>query len=128
MEKKEKSFGEVIKEKRLAHNPRYTLKKMAEALGMNLTHLSDVENGRKKPFDKEKIELFCQILGLTSEEKEYLYDIAARDSNSVSADIADTLMYTEEGDYARALLRRANEGKGNIELWKEFIRKMEESE
>ena len=127
MEKKAKSFGEFIKGKRMDHSPRYTLKKMAEALEMNLTQLSDIENGRRNPFDKEKIELFCKILNLTSDEKSEMYDLAARDSNSVPADIADTIMYTDQGDYARVALRMVNQGKGDVELWKELIRKMEEN-
>ena len=44
MDKKTLSFGGFIKEKRLTHQPRLTLKKMAESLGVNLTYLSDVEN------------------------------------------------------------------------------------
>jgi transcriptional regulator with XRE-family HTH domain len=128
MEKKEITFGEYIKEKRMNHIPRYTLKKMAEALDMNLTHLSDIENGRKNPFDADKIESFCKILDLSDEDKSKMYDLAARDSNSVPADITDTIMYTEQGDYARTALRMVNQGKGNVELWKELIRKMEENE
>jgi transcriptional regulator with XRE-family HTH domain len=128
MEKKEITFGEYIKEKRMNHIPRYTLKKMAEALDMNLTHLSDIENGRKNPFDADKIESFCKILDLSDEDKSKMYDLAARDSNSVPADITDTIMYTEQGDYARTALRMVNQGKGNVELWKELIRKMEEYE
>ena len=126
MNRREMSFGEYIKEKRMNHNPRYTLRKMAELLDMNLTHLSDIENGRKNPFDKDKIELFCNVLGLSDDEKSDLFDLAARDSNSVSSDITETIMYTEEGDFARKALRMVNQGKGNVELWKELIRKMEE--
>ena len=126
MDKATKTFGNYVKQKRLEHTPKYTLKKMSEALGINLTQLSDIENGRKKPFDKDKIELFCSILALSDSEKAELYDLQARDSECVPADIADTIMYTEEGDYARAALRMVNQGKGSIELWKDLIRKMEE--
>lgn len=125
MEKREKTFGEFIKEKRMQHEPRYTLKKMAEKLDMNLTHLSDIENGRKNPFDMGKIEAFCEILGLSDAEKSEMYDLAARDSDSVPADIAETIMYTDQGDYARRALRMVKQGKGDVELWKDLIRKME---
>jgi hypothetical protein len=37
-------------------------------------------------------------------------------------------MYTQEGDYARKALRMVNQGKGNVELWKELIRRMEEEQ
>lgn len=125
MDKKAKTFGDYIKEKRTGHEPRYTLKKMAEALGIKLSYLSDVENGRKNPFDKQKIEQFCEILGLTEEEKYEMYDLAARDSDKVSEDISETIMYTEQGDLARVALRMVKDGKGNVELWKDLIRKME---
>ena len=126
MEKRTLSFGDYIKDKRMSHNPRYTLKKMAEALGMNLTQLSDIENGRKKPFDGDRINQFCSILGLSDDERTELYDLAARDLDSVPEDIANTIMYTEQGDLARVALRKVNEGKGTVEMWKELIRMMDE--
>ncbi len=127
MDKKTQSFGDYIKEKRTTHDPKFTLKRMAEALGLNLTYLSDVENNRKKPFAADKIEMFCKLLKLSDEERSEMYDLAARDSDSVSQDIIDTIMYTETGDYARKALRMVKKGKGDVELWKELIRKMEES-
>jgi len=127
MEKPTVSFGECIKEKRMQHSPRITLRQMAEKLNINLTHLSDIENGRKNPFDKDKINLFCEILELAEEDKAMLFDLAARDSDSVPMDIADTIMYTDQGDLARKALRMVNQGKGDVELWKELIRKMEEN-
>lgn len=128
MEKPTQTFGDYIKSKRTSHQPKLTLKKMAELLGVNLTYLSDVENGRKKAFSAEKINLFCEILELSESERSELYDLAARDNETVSEDIAETIMYTEEGDYARRALRMVNQGKGNVEMWKELIRKMEGDE
>ena len=128
MQKREMTFGDYIKEKRMNHQPKLTLKKAAELLGINLTYLSDVENNRKKAFTSEKIDLFCQVFGLSSEEREEMYDLAARDTESVPEDIVDTIMYTEQGDYARKALRMVNKGKGNVELWKDLIRRMEGEE
>ncbi len=128
MERAPERFGEYIKKKRMASTPRYTLKKMAEELNINLTYLSDVENGRKNAFSAEKIEKFCEILNLSSGEKEKMYDLAARDLDTVPEDITDTIMYTEQGDMARIALRKVKQGKGNIEMWKELIRRMEEDE
>ena len=128
MQKREMTFGDYIKEKRMNHQPKLTLKKAAELLGINLTYLSDVENNRKKAFTSEKIDLFCQVFGLSPEEREEMYDLAARDTESVPEDIVDTIMYTEQGDYARKALRMVNKGKGNVELWKDLIRRMEGEE
>lgn len=124
MEKKE-SFGRFIKEKRLAANPKITLREMSEKLGLNLTMLSDIENGRKKPFQPERIELFSQIMKLSGEEKEKMYDLAARDMDEVPADISEDLMYTEYGDCARKALRMTKEGKITEAEWKKFIREAE---
>lgn len=126
MKKPEETFGDFIKLKRTEHEPKLTLKKASELTGINLTYLSDVENGRKPPFSAEKINIFCKKLGLSEEDRITMFDLAARDNESVPEDIIDTIMYTEEGDCARRALRMVNEGKGNIEIWKELIRKMEE--
>lgn len=128
MEKATETFGDFIKNKRLSHQPKLTLKQMAELIDINLTYLSDVENNRKKAFSADKIKLFCEKLNLTEDEEAKMYDLAARDSESVPMDITNTIMYTEEGDYARRALRMVNQGKGNVELWKELIRKMEGDE
>lgn len=95
---------------------------------MNLTYLSDVENGRKRAFPAEKIELFADKLNLSEAERSEMYDLAARDSSSISEDIKEPLMYTSQGDLARKALRLVRQGKGNDELWKELIRKMEEED
>ncbi|MDD2235386.1 MAG: helix-turn-helix transcriptional regulator [Desulfitobacteriaceae bacterium] len=56
-------FGDFIKQKRLSHPDELTLKGVSQLLGISLSFLSDVENNRRKPFDK--IELFAERLGLT---------------------------------------------------------------
>lgn len=126
MDKKNQTFGSFIKEKRMSQEPRITLKQMAGLLSLNLTYLSDVENGRKKPFDRSRIERFCEVLQLTPEDKAIMFDLAARDNDTVPEDITDAIMYTEQGDMARIALRKVSQGKGNVDLWKELIRKMEE--
>ncbi len=128
MIRRESTFGDFIKSKRINHQPKLTLKNTAELLGINLTYLSDVENNRKKAFPSEKIDLFCEVFELSSDDREKMYDLAARDTESVPEDIVETIMYTEQGDYARRALRMVNQGKGNVELWKDLIRKMEGDE
>ena len=125
MDKPTETFGAFIKSKRLSHQPRLTLKKTAEMLELNITYLSDVENARKKPFSAEKIELFCEKLGLSDEDRTTLYDLAARDNDTVPEDIRETIMYSPVSDYARKALRLVKQGNNDVELWKELIRKME---
>jgi transcriptional regulator with XRE-family HTH domain len=55
-------FGDFIKQKRLNDPRELTLKDMSERLGISLSFLSDIENNRRKPFDKDKIEKFAKCL------------------------------------------------------------------
>ncbi len=119
-------FGEFIKSRRQADPRELTLKDMAEVLGVSLSLLSDIEKGRRKPFDSAKIEKFCNYLGLPDEDRSRMYDLAARETGEVPSDIDDTLMYTDIGDMARHALRLSNAGVIAEDDWREFIRSIEE--
>ncbi|MDD4347096.1 MAG: helix-turn-helix transcriptional regulator, partial [Desulfitobacteriaceae bacterium] len=121
-------FGDFIKQKRLSHPDELTLKEVSQLLGISLSFLSDVENNRRKPFDKDKIELFAERLGLTEEEKATMFDLAARDRKEVPSDIEDIMMYGEIGEMARLALRKSNSGQINEEDWKQFIRQMDKKQ
>ncbi len=118
-------FGDFIKQKRLGDSRELTLKDMSERLGISLSFLSDIENNRRKPFDKDKIERFAQELGLSDEDKARMYDLAARDRREVPSDIEDIMMYSEIGDMARLALRQSNAGLIDEDDWKKFIRENE---
>lgn len=119
-------FGEFIKKKRLADSRELTLKDVADRLGISLTLLSDIEQGRRKPFGSDKIEMFCKYLGLSEEELELMYDLAAKETRGIPLDIDETLMYTDSGNIARRLLRMTNAGIIKEDDWREFIRQAEE--
>lgn len=121
-------FGDFIKKKRQEHPDELTLKEVSKMLEISLSFLSDVENNRRKPFDRKKIILFAEKLGLNDEEKATMFDLAARDRGEVPYDIEDIMMYGEIGDMARMALRKSNEGKISEEDWKQFIRKMEDKD
>lgn len=125
MKEKFMRFGDYIKKKRLEHPDDLTLKEVSAMLGISLSFLSDVENNRRKPFDKEKIETFANKLGLSEEEKAKMFDLAARDRGEVPYDIEDIMMYGEIGEIARFALRQSNEGYLDEEDWKKFIRESE---
>lgn len=118
-------FGEFIKAKRLQDERELTLKDIAKELGLSLSMLSDIEQGRRKPFDDARIEKFCEILHLTEEEKGRMYDLAAREKSKIPGDIEDTMMYSDIGDMARYALRMSNAGVADEEDWKKFIRDLE---
>lgn len=123
MKEKYMRFGDFIKKKRLDHPDELTLKEVSKILGISLSFLSDVENNRRKPFDKNKIEMFAVKLGLTEEEKATMFDLAARDRKEVPSDIEDIMMYGKIGEMARLALRKSNVGEITEEDWKQFIRK-----
>ena len=123
MKEKYIRFGDFIKKKRLNHPDELTLKEVSKMLGISLSFLSDVENNRRKPFDKDKIEIFAEELGLTEEDKATMFDLAARDRKEVPSDIEDIMMYGEIGEMARLALRKSNSGEISEEDWKQFIRK-----
>ena len=119
-------FGQFIKTKRLADRRELTQKDVADRLGISLTLLSDIEKGRRNPFNAEKIEAFCEYLGLSEDDRSRMYDLAARETGEVPADIDETLMYTDSGEIARRMLRLTNAGVVGEEDWREFIRQIEE--
>ena len=69
MKEQNMRFGKFIKTRRLADPRELTLKDVSEHLGMSLTLLSDIENGRRRPFDSVKIEEYCAYLGLPEADK-----------------------------------------------------------
>jgi transcriptional regulator with XRE-family HTH domain len=118
-----KRFGDYIRELRIEKE--ITLKQMSECLGISLGLLSDIENHRRSPFDKERLEIFADKVGLGEEGKNCLYDLAGRDSRRIPYDIEEVIMYTPEGDLARLALRKTKSGELTIEDWKRLIQKKE---
>ena len=118
-------FGEYIRKKRQSDPREITQGDVAKQLGISLTYLSDIELGRKKPFDTEAIEKFCAYLDLSDAEKAHIFDLAAKEKSTVPADIEEVLMYEEIGTMARFALRESNAGNVTEEDWKRFIREIE---
>jgi len=125
MHEKNMRFGEYIKKKRQDDPRELTLSDMSKQLGISLSLLSDIENGRRKPFSAEKIEIFVSYLGLNAQEKAQLYDLASRENREIPWDIEDIMMYEEIGSMARFALRESAAGNVTEEDWKKFIREIE---
>lgn len=119
-------FGAFIRAKRIKDPRELTLKDISSVLGISGSLLSDIEQGRRKPFDSERIETFSEYLHLTESDRARLYDLAARETGEVPSDIEDTMMFSAIGDLARHALRLSNEGVVNEDDWREFIRRMEQ--
>lgn len=118
-------FGQYIRKKRLDDPRELTQGAVAKQLGISLTYLSDIEHGRKKPFDAALIEKFCAYLKLPEKAKAHMFDLAAKEKSAVPADIEDVFMYEEIGTMARFALRESNAGNVTEEDWKRFIREIE---
>ena len=124
MKKDEITFGGFIREKRLA--AKINLRKLAEILDISPAFLSDIENDHRYPPDKDKIYKIADVLGLSKEDTDLLFDLAAGNKkNSVSPDIADYIMAQEK---SRVALRMARDKGAGEEEWEKIIRMLEGGE
>ena len=80
-------FGEFIRLKRKKDARKLRLKDVATQMGISVSLLSDIESGRRNPFEPEQIDWFAQEFDLTQEEKELMYDLAAKELRNVPYDI-----------------------------------------
>ena len=114
-------FGDYVKDLRKRKD--MTMDTLSKKLGISLTLLSDIENGRRMPFEKERMESFAHILELNDTEKARLYDLAAQRKKSVPEDVVDTIMYNPDvSNLVRLALRKTNSGEIPKEAWEEFVR------
>lgn len=119
-----KTFGGYVREKRLAAG--VNLRKLAEILEIAPAYMSDIENDHRYPPEKEKIYKIAEVLHLTKEETDYLFDLAGNNKkNSVSPDIADYIM---EQDKSRVALRLARDSGAGEKEWEKIIRILEGKE
>ncbi|HEY1080115.1 MAG TPA: helix-turn-helix transcriptional regulator [Bdellovibrio sp.] len=73
-----KHFGDLLKKVRI--EAEITLRELADHLGITPSYLSDVEQGRKRPFNQGKIALIAEILNTKPEP---LQRAAAREKDLI---------------------------------------------
>lgn len=119
------TFGQYVEMKR--KEKKINLRKLAELLdNMAPAYLSDIEKGHRYPPDKDKIEKIIEVLQLTQEEANTLYDLAAlAKKHSVSPDLPEYIMGNET---LRAALRKARDINAGDEEWKKVIEMLEAKE
>lgn len=116
------TFGSYVREKRLA--AKVNLRKLAGILDIAPAYMSDIENDHRYPPEKDKIYQIAEVLHLSQEETDYLFDLAAGNKkNLVSPDIADYIM---EQDKSRVALRLARDTGAGEKEWEAIIRMLEE--
>ncbi len=116
MDKDNNEFGDYLSQKRLKKD--YSLRKFAKKIGVFPSLLSEVEKGRRNPFDVEKLEQIAKELELTDEEKHTLLDLAGKKRQTLAPDIPDYIMKNE---YINVALRTAKDLDAKEEDWLKFI-------
>ncbi len=122
MKEKNLRYGQFLKRKRVSDRRELTLRDIAEALGVSVSFVSDVEQGRRKPFDEPKTQKLIGFMNFTEEDTALMYDLAARENSRIPQDLDDIMMYTEAGDMARFALRMTKKGLVDDDDWRQFIR------
>ena len=113
------NFGEFLQRKR--EEKQITLRKMAELLGFSAPFLSDVEKDRRNPPELAKLEQIADILGLSYEDKETMYNLAGKKRDSVAPDLPEYIM---SRDYVAAALRTARDLDAGEEEWLRFVEEL----
>ncbi|MBO7449217.1 MAG: helix-turn-helix transcriptional regulator [Paludibacteraceae bacterium] len=115
-------FGKFVECKRKEVN--LTLRGLASKLGIAPAYMSDIEKGHRYPPELEKLELLVEILELSKEDEERLYDLAASErDNAVSPDLRNYIMGTQK---ARVALRIARDNNVPESAWQKVIDMLEE--
>lgn len=119
MENKYSNFGDFLQKKR--EEKKVTLRKMADMLGFSAPFLSDVEKDRRNPPEKDKLDMIVNILGLSEEEKDLMFNLAGRRRNTVAPDLPEYIM---ERDYVSSALRIARDLNASEEEWMAFVEEL----
>lgn len=121
--KEHETFGSFLQSKREDRN--ITLREMSRKLSVSAPFLSDVEKGRTAPLTKDRLEKVVQILNLSEEERNEMYDIVGKQKKIVAPDVSD---YVMERDYVSAALRKARDLNAGEEEWRRFVEELKHRE
>lgn len=114
-------FGKFIEERRKILG--ITLRGMAAELEIAPAFMSDIEKGHRYPPTKEKLYLLAEVLKLSDEDKDLMFDLAAMErENTVSSDLSDYIM---NNDKVRVALRLARDSGAEEKEWQKVIDMLE---
>ena len=108
-------FGEYISYLRTSRN--YSLRELAEMIGISPYYLCSIENGRKK---NPNIKILGKMYLAFDLRKEELLDLYAKANDQASADIVDYIM---ENDKLRSSIRDGRDEESEM-YWREFIERI----
>jgi transcriptional regulator with XRE-family HTH domain len=117
------NFGDFIAKKRVER--KITVRKMAEMLGVSAPFLTDVEKDRRNPFDYEKLVKVADILQLSDEERDLMFDLAGKKRDTVAPDLPDYIM---DHDHVSAALRTARDLGAGEKEWNKFVEDLKKRE
>lgn len=113
----EGAFGKFIEEKRKALG--ITLRGLATELEIAPAFMSDIEKGHRYPPAKEKLYKMAEVLKLSDEDRDKMFDLAANErENTVSQDLSDYIM---SNDKVRMALRLARDNGAEEKDWQKVI-------
>lgn len=107
------TFGTFLKEKR--EKKEITLRKMADKLGCSAPYWRDVEKGYRNPPKYETLLQVSEILGMSTDEKNLMFDLAGAARDYIAPDLCD---YIKNRSYVAAALRVARDLDAGEEDWK----------
>lgn len=116
MDAEERTFGELLTFLRVQKD--VTLRELAKGIGVSAPFLSDVEKGRRSALTAERIEKVVEMLRLSTDEKNHLYNAAGKQKKSIPLDLPDYIMNHE---YVTAALRAARDLDAGEEEWQRFV-------
>ena len=117
MNENEMKFGEYVEFTRKERG--ITLRGLAGELDIAPAYMSDMEKGRRYPPDRVKLDEIARILRLSEDDKNLLFDLAARAKiNTISQDLPEYIM---ERDIVRVALRKARDNNATDEDWAKVI-------
>ena len=78
MQEKNMWYGQFLRAKRISDARELTIKDVAKELGVSVSFASDVEQGRRSPYDEKKTKRLTGFLKFTEEDIALLHDLAAK--------------------------------------------------
>lgn len=117
-------FGDYLKEKRTERN--INLRKFAGMLEIAPAYLSDIEKSKRNSPTNDIMNKIVEVLGLNEDEKNILFDLAAKErENTVAPDIST---YVTNNEQVRVALRKAQSLNLSDLDWIKIIERMEKGE
>lgn len=115
------TFGSYVRAKRLERG--LTMRSICEKMGFSLPYMSDIENDRRNPLEKDRLEQLMNLLSLSVTERQELYDLVGRARDTVSPDLTDYIM---DVDAVRIALRTARDAGASPDEWLQFAKELQD--